>query len=367
MIENSLQSLMMLLQPATSRHSTGNRSSKCPTTSSLEDSLNSSFAVGDVLVDLQKTGAAAAAAAAAAASDAAAAPRQDDGDKDDNEDEYPMESSLVEHDKDDCCYWNDNTTAITTPEDEEEDDLTSAATPAPVVRRTVRFAEERCNQYYYKCQQEEDECLEDLWYSDDDYHRMYNDIKRARRQMKWMEQQQRLFQQQQRRRDEEGEDEELEEELEDCGDENDGDRDATESDCHTSTRRTNLDNDFSFSTSLQVLFQETCAVNRVVRDASQWVQTNHPALERRMALLYTGCQLDWIGLEPHAFRRDTQQRRQALWEVLTDIQSEYEQGLWTVQGRDLEWRDCCRQISQPHALLAQLLAQSQRMASAFDE
>ena len=136
----------------------------------------------------------------------------------------------------------------------------------------------------------------------------------------------------------------------------------------------------SFADTLSWLFQETSQVSHVLWNAQHLLHSHFStdstssssSVSHRLSRLYMGCKLDWIGLEYHCgsptVRHETKARREALWEVVSDIQSEYEQGLWTVEGRNEELADSCRQLSQPHALYAQLIAHAQRQASAvFDE
>ncbi|KAL7577042.1 hypothetical protein ACA910_006784 [Epithemia clementina (nom. ined.)] len=78
--------------------------------------------------------------------------------------------------------------------------------------------------------------------------------------------------------------------------------------------------------------------------------------------------LDWIGLEYYlgagrCVRRESKERRHCIQEIVSDIQSEYQLGLWTSKTVETELRDSCTQISQTHSLFAQFLAQAQYRAT----
>ena len=212
--------------------------------------------------------------------------------------------------------------------------------------KRVRFVDRRLNLCYddpWATQR----CAEETWYGPQEHRDMRNAVMRLRQQMEWIEQQKIHLQLQSKRQDKE---------------EYSNATALPEDPMKQQDTR-------SFSQALASLLRVPSEINYELLDASRLLTNGNSKsflLQDSLAFLYTkyGC-IDWIGLEWEVrwMRRDTKERRESMLEIVSDIQSEYEQGSWSLDGRNDELRDCCRNVSQAHALYAQFLAKAQRMAS----
>ncbi|KAL7556044.1 hypothetical protein ACA910_015759 [Epithemia clementina (nom. ined.)] len=114
---------------------------------------------------------------------------------------------------------------------------------------------------------------------------------------------------------------------------------------------------------LHALLEGAKQVNYVLDDASQLKNVSN-----KLTHLYsrkTGGSFEYIGLERYLSRAvstDSRERRRSIQEVVSDIQSEFQLGLWSEQDLGKEYHDCCRHISQPQILFAQLVARAQLKA-----
>ena len=107
------------------------------------------------------------------------------------------------------------------------------------------------------------------------------------------------------------------------------------------------------------------SIRHVVDDATTILT---PVVSKQLATLYTGSDaaLELIGLELHVDKRLKQEariRREAIQDVVYDIQTEHDRGLF-LNNEELqcELRDCCLNYSQALGLFAQLQALAQLAA-----
>lgn len=118
----------------------------------------------------------------------------------------------------------------------------------------------------------------------------------------------------------------------------------------------------SFSGVLKAIFQAVTDIDVVLEDASSIANE----LEQKLAALYTVAgDLDLIGLEFNIagfIKSESKKRRFALQQVVAEIQSEYDQGLWSDAEVAQEYKESCCNYSQACCLFAQLLAKAQLKA-----
>ena len=122
------------------------------------------------------------------------------------------------------------------------------------------------------------------------------------------------------------------------------------------------------ATILRSLFYVVTSIRYEVGDVTSILS---PALSNQLTALYTGSSnaaMELIGLELHVDKRlkqEAQARREAIQEVVYDVQKEYDRGLWTDEELQRELRDCCLNHSQAFGLFAQLQALAQLGAIDF--
>ena len=176
------------------------------------------------------------------------------------------------------------------------------------------------------------------WYSDEDYAVMRDNLKIlvSKTKIRLLDEQK---QQQQQQRQQEQDDHQEE-----------------------NATTTNKASPLHFVTSLEGLLRKTKTVNYVLDNASQIPKLSNKKLSK-LYLRKFGGGIELIGLEHYLSATlflDAKERRESVQELVAVIQTEHQQGLWTdAEALRLEFRNCCRQVTQAHVLMAQLLAQAQ--------
>ena len=120
-----------------------------------------------------------------------------------------------------------------------------------------------------------------------------------------------------------------------------------------------------FSAVLSDLLRLSSTINFVVDDVSRLLT---PQIEEKLRLLYVersdkgdNYRFDWVGLECFildSLRSESKSRYESIQEVVSDIEAEYNFNLWTTAEMEDELRDSCRNFSQAHGLMAQLIARA---------
>jgi hypothetical protein len=126
----------------------------------------------------------------------------------------------------------------------------------------------------------------------------------------------------------------------------------------------NDDAKYSFSNAMEEIYEAVCAVDFIIDDATDLFT---PELERKLVQLFKSSDncLDFLGLEYKIVvpvRKDRKNRRENLQDVVREIQTECDCGLWSEEEVDNELRDSCLKFSQTACLFSQLLAKAQLAA-----
>eukprot|EP00522_Entomoneis_paludosa_P016696 CAMPEP_0172456132 /NCGR_PEP_ID=MMETSP1065-20121228/14216_1 /TAXON_ID=265537 /ORGANISM="Amphiprora paludosa, Strain CCMP125" /LENGTH=207 /DNA_ID=CAMNT_0013208821 /DNA_START=18 /DNA_END=641 /DNA_ORIENTATION=+ len=120
----------------------------------------------------------------------------------------------------------------------------------------------------------------------------------------------------------------------------------------------------SFCTILEQVFESVRSVDFVVEEEASTLLT--PQLQEQLSQLFKSQEaLELIGLESYvaaSVKQHTCLRREQIQDVVYDIQSEYLQGLWSMEELEEELMESCLNYSQAACLFAQLLAQAQASA-----
>ncbi|KAL7559791.1 hypothetical protein ACA910_019791 [Epithemia clementina (nom. ined.)] len=124
-------------------------------------------------------------------------------------------------------------------------------------------------------------------------------------------------------------------------------------------KRSSHQDEMSYSNILRALFELVASVEYIVDDPKSILNDD---IQRKLALLYTQeeMSIELIGLESYVVsrvRREARERRDAVQEVVFDVQNEYNAGLLDDDDFSNELRDSCLNFSQACGLFAQLQAQ----------
>lgn len=121
---------------------------------------------------------------------------------------------------------------------------------------------------------------------------------------------------------------------------------------------------------IEALLDLVASVNHIVEDASSIMNAE---IEPLLSQLYRVrddnddeySSLDLIGIEMYLenrVRREAKERREAIQDVVYDVQKEYRSGLLDRNGIDDELRESCLYFSQASSLFAQIQAQARLVA-----
>jgi hypothetical protein len=119
-----------------------------------------------------------------------------------------------------------------------------------------------------------------------------------------------------------------------------------------------------FSNAIEEIYEAACAVDFICDDATDLLT---PELEQKLVQLFKSSDnsLDFLGVEHKdavLVKKDAANRRVNLQDVVREIQTEFDCGLWGEEEVDEELRDSCLNFSQIACLFPQLLAKAQLAA-----